>query len=71
MLLQHIIIEGNINGKSDRGQPRTSYIKKYDAGLTKLQEIKEASFRDEWTSGGTMGNNKTHLRDDTRKNKYM
>jgi len=48
--LLFIIIEGKRNGKRERGQPRTSYIKRMitDTGLTNYKELKRlAGNRDE------------------------
>jgi len=46
----YIIKEGKMNGKRDRGQPRTSYIKRMisNAGLANYKELKRlADNRDE------------------------
>jgi len=53
--LLHIIIEGKMNGKGDRGRLRTSYIKRTisDAGLANYKELKRlAENRDEWRNFG-------------------
>ncbi|KAL4083941.1 hypothetical protein QTP88_029258 [Uroleucon formosanum] len=57
--LLYIIIEGKMNGKRDRGRPRTSYIKKMisDAGLANYKELKRlAENRDEWRNFGKLQN---------------
>jgi len=57
--LLYIIIEGKMNGKRDRGRPRTSYIKRMisDAGLANYKELKRlADNRDEWRNFGKLQN---------------
>ncbi|KAL4149828.1 hypothetical protein QTP88_003684 [Uroleucon formosanum] len=57
--LLYIIIEGKMNGKRDRGRPRTSCIKKMisDAGLANYKELKRlAENRDEWRNFGKLQN---------------
>lgn len=57
--LLYTIVEERINGKRDRGRPRTSNIKKMisDADLTNYEELKRLSGnRDEWRNYGKLQN---------------
>jgi hypothetical protein len=68
--LPYIIIEGKMNGKRDRGRPRTSYVKRIisDVGLANYKELKRlADNRDEKEISA---NCKTNLKVDHKK-KYI